>query len=48
MKDEGEIEDIVKHEYGLTYRDYVGGEEFVSLHTGTKARNSLEAPWLSL
>ena len=47
-KDEEETENIVKHEYGLTYRDYVGGDEFVSLHTYTKARESLEAEWLSL
>lgn len=47
-KDEGEMENIVKHKYGLTYRDYVGGDEFVSLHTGKKARKSLEAEWLTL
>lgn len=46
-KDEGETENIVKHEYGLTYRDYVRGDAFVSLHTGTKAK-SLEAEWLTL
>ena len=47
-KDEEETENIVKQEYSLTYRDYVGGDEFVSLHTYTKARESLEAEWLSL
>ncbi|EJK64659.1 hypothetical protein THAOC_14584 [Thalassiosira oceanica] len=32
----------------LTYRDYTNGQDFHSMHTGTRARPSLESTWLSL
>ena len=32
----------------LTYRDYTDGQKFYSMHTGTRARPSLESKWLSL